>query len=433
MSQDAQAEQLTAWLAEHAIPLRTVEPGNGVDDLKPLAEALDGVRVVGLGEATHGSREFFTLKHRLVEFLVTELGFTTFAIEAGWSACRAVDDYVVHGTGTAELALRQVGFWTWYTEEVHALVEWLRAHNANLPLEKRVRFRGVDPVLEKAGVEAIGGYLSTVDSERARAFRAAAKALRPDVTKISVGGVLRAAFRHLWRRVPGVRAAAEHNEVLAAREVVRETVSWLAGHPAQDPAWHEAQWHAWAVDRAAELRTLPTLGQAGGHLRDRIMGAAVSRILDERPDGRVMLWAHNGHLSAATRSSREAALGAELRDRLGDGYYALALVANEGGFQALKMGGTELAEFVMDPAEPGTLEWQLAKVGGDHLVDLRHARPDPVAREWLAGKHKMRGYGSVVGFWKTMKKESLTFRLGAEYDGVAYLARTTRAQPLKPG
>lgn len=49
MSQDAQAELITAWLAEHAIPLRTVEPGNGVDDLKPLAEVLDGVRVVGLG------------------------------------------------------------------------------------------------------------------------------------------------------------------------------------------------------------------------------------------------------------------------------------------------------------------------------------------------------------------------------------------------
>ncbi|MFB9907045.1 erythromycin esterase family protein [Allokutzneria oryzae] len=142
------ADRVTDWLNENVIALSGVEPGVGVDDIEPLAEVLADVRVVGLGEATHGTREFFTLKHRLVEFLVRRLGFTVFALEAGVAACRAVNDYVVDGVGTARQALATVGFWTWHTEEVLALVEWLRAHNAELPARRRVRFRGIDPLDE---------------------------------------------------------------------------------------------------------------------------------------------------------------------------------------------------------------------------------------------------------------------------------------------
>ncbi|MCK2241731.1 MULTISPECIES: erythromycin esterase family protein [unclassified Crossiella] len=428
MSREPQADQLRTTLANHTIPLHSTNPGHALDDLTPLTAALDGVRVVGLGEATHGTREFFTLKHRLVEFLVTRLSFTVFAIEAGWSSCRAVDDYVVHGTGSAAEVLAKLGYWTWDTEEVLALIEWLRAHNADLPLDQRVRFRGVDPVLERAGTEAIAGYLDTVDSARATTFRGAVKALRAEFSKLSVGRIISEAFRQLWRKIPGVRPGAAQSEVLAARAVVADTVAWLAAHPADNDGWREAEWHAWAVDRAAEIRTLPTLGQAGGHLRDRTMAEALRRILAE-PGARAMVWAHNGHLAAATRSSKEAALGAELRDWLGDGYYALALVTNQGGFQAMKLGTSELAEFELDPAESGTLEWQLAQAGGDHLLDLRAAGADPVLRAWLDGKQRMRAYGSVIGFWPALKKETVSVRLGAEFDGIAYLDRTTRARP----
>lgn len=83
-------DPVTQWLRARAMSL---------DDLTPLRIALNGVRVVGLGEATHGSREFFLIRHRLLEFLVEELGFTTLAVEAGASASRAVDDYVQGGSG----------------------------------------------------------------------------------------------------------------------------------------------------------------------------------------------------------------------------------------------------------------------------------------------------------------------------------------------
>lgn len=92
-------DDIARWLTGHARPLGTLTPGAPHDDLEPLGDALRDVRIVGLGESTHGTREFFRLKHRIAEFLVREAGFTTLALEAGASATRALDTYVRHGTG----------------------------------------------------------------------------------------------------------------------------------------------------------------------------------------------------------------------------------------------------------------------------------------------------------------------------------------------
>ena len=110
-------QELISWLRRHAIRLTTVEAGRGAADLQPLKPVIGRARIVALGEATHGTREFFQLKHRLLEFLVTEMGFTTFAIEANWPESLAVNDYVLHGRDDAARSLAGLRLWTWNTEE----------------------------------------------------------------------------------------------------------------------------------------------------------------------------------------------------------------------------------------------------------------------------------------------------------------------------
>ena len=80
-------EAIVAWLKDQAIPLKSEVFGSGSEDLTPVARIFRDVRIVGLGEATHGSREFSQFKHRMVEFLVQEMGFTVFAIEASYPEC----------------------------------------------------------------------------------------------------------------------------------------------------------------------------------------------------------------------------------------------------------------------------------------------------------------------------------------------------------
>jgi erythromycin esterase-like protein len=119
----------TEWVRLRAIPLKGVEAGSGFEDLEPLREMFTNARVVGLGEATHGTREHFQMKHRLVEFLASECGYTIFSIEASSPEAFRVDDYVSRGKGDPARLIGGMYFWTWNTEEVLDMVEWMREFN----------------------------------------------------------------------------------------------------------------------------------------------------------------------------------------------------------------------------------------------------------------------------------------------------------------
>jgi erythromycin esterase len=113
----AQEKEVITWLQQNAIPIQHVEAGNGFSDLQPLKQVLKDVKVVGLGETTHGTREIFQMKHRLLEFLVTEMGFNTFTIEASFSACQPINDYVLYGKGDRATVLTGQWYVVWDTEE----------------------------------------------------------------------------------------------------------------------------------------------------------------------------------------------------------------------------------------------------------------------------------------------------------------------------
>src|SRR5688572_8436911 len=119
-------DDVIAWLRANALPLASAEPVGGLHDLEPIRAMIGNARIVSLGEATHGTREFFQLKHRLIEYCVAKLGFTVIGFEAEYGATLAVNDYVLHGKGNAVDVVSGMGFWTWDTEEVVALVEWVR-------------------------------------------------------------------------------------------------------------------------------------------------------------------------------------------------------------------------------------------------------------------------------------------------------------------
>ncbi len=146
-----------------AIHLDNLTAGHGFDDLRPFGQMVGDARIVALGEATHGTREFFLLKHRLVEFLVAELGFTIFAIEANWPESEIVNEYILTGKGEPAAALAGLRFWTWDTEEVFALIEWMRAWNAGHGPDRRVRFAGIDAQFPSLAAARLHQYLHMVD------------------------------------------------------------------------------------------------------------------------------------------------------------------------------------------------------------------------------------------------------------------------------
>jgi erythromycin esterase len=198
---ETMTEEVKRWLEATAWPLKSLHAGASDDDLQPLHDVLTDVRVLGMGEATHGTAESFRLKHRLPRFLGRERGFTALAVEVSASGAHAVDDYAVNGTGNAAEALAGLGFRTWRTRELLAVVEWMREHNRTAPPERAVRFVGIDPQRCAASLAVLHGLLPGIAPERA------------DILSGPVGTLADAK--------PGARAADGKQALDEARELLR--------------------------------------------------------------------------------------------------------------------------------------------------------------------------------------------------------------------
>jgi erythromycin esterase-like protein len=157
-----QADPIVEWIRSHAVPLKTPEAGNGFDDMRPLRAVIGDARIVSLGEATHGSREFFQLKHRMLEFMASEMGFSIFAIEANLPEAYRLNDYVLEGKGDPAELLRGMYFWTWDTEEVLAMIRWMREFNKSG--KGRVQFTGFDMQTPTVAANIVRDFTSLYDA-----------------------------------------------------------------------------------------------------------------------------------------------------------------------------------------------------------------------------------------------------------------------------
>ncbi|MFF9853914.1 erythromycin esterase family protein [Streptomyces litmocidini] len=409
------SDEVTSWPVRAALPLTCLTAGAPTTDLQPLKDVLDGVRVVGLGEATHRTREFFQLKHRLLEFLVTELGFSVLAMEASSSAGPAVDAYVRHGIGDAAQVVAGLGFWTWRTHEVLAVVEWMRDYNRGRREDRMVRFVGIDP-------QRCGGSLASVDSF-----------LRETAPDRAAG--LLSSLRVLDTADPGSRPDPH-------RRLVRDAEQLLEFLRRHAPDATDVLRHAGVLVRAADLVTCAREHTDPGRtvfaVRDRHMADAVEAVLDD-PSVRVALWAHNGHIGKRRHGGAVPPLGQHLRSRYGDASYAPGLLLGRGAFRARRMrlrsrarprAGAVLTHRI-GPPRAGTVEARLAAARpGDHLVDLRGtADASPAVREWLDDSGLSRGFGAVVPRW-TYRFQRQPLSPAADFDGPAYVAESSASRPF---
>ncbi|MBK6380306.1 MAG: erythromycin esterase family protein [Chitinophagaceae bacterium] len=155
----AQTESNSAasWLNKNCIPIKYVKAENGFDDLNPLKDLIGDARIVSLGECTHGSSEVFSMKHRMLEYLVKEKGFTIFSIEANMPEAYALNEYIIDGKGDPRKLMAGMYFWTWYTQEVLDMIEWMKKYNETAT--KKIMFTGFDMQFSDVSIKILRKYL----------------------------------------------------------------------------------------------------------------------------------------------------------------------------------------------------------------------------------------------------------------------------------
>jgi erythromycin esterase-like protein len=150
------------WARKNAVPLKTVEAGSGFADMRPIGSIVDDARIVALGEATHGTREFFRLKHRILEYLATQKGFTIFAIEANMPEAYRLNDFVLQGDGDPKQHLKGMYFWTWNTQEVLDMILWMREFNRSG--KGHIEFTGFDMQTPNESIRTVSNFAAIQDS-----------------------------------------------------------------------------------------------------------------------------------------------------------------------------------------------------------------------------------------------------------------------------
>ena len=403
-------EPVLAQVRTAAIPLVTVEAGHGFRDMEPLRKVVGSARIVALGEATHGTREFFQFKHRMLEFLVSEMGFTVFAIEANWPEALAVDDYVLSGKGDPAKALAGLYFWTWNTEEVLDLIRWMRRWNENPGHARKVRFAGVDMQVPPVAAGAVRDYLAPVDPAWAKSLEETfALLMAPDPR----GALSRmdAAKREAMRRAIdelGARMDEKHAELASKSSEVD---------------WRLARQHARILAQFEE-----SVRNTSENVRDRAMAENAAWVLGTSgPGARMVLWAHNGHVSRDAESALGASMGSHLARRFGKDYVSFGFAFDAGSFQAI--GNGTLRNFTVAPAPPGSIDAMLASTGIPlFALDLRGLPPESAAGRWLATRRMARSVGALYDE-SAADKFFVRQALPRNYDVLLFVAKTTAARP----
>ncbi|WP_240348390.1 erythromycin esterase family protein [Longitalea arenae] len=348
-------------------------------DLDALIEAAGDKKVVMLGEASHGTHEYYTWRTAISKRLIEECGFNFIAVEGDWPDCYKINRYI-KGYKDAGNNIHEVlqvfdrwPTWMWANWETAALAEWLREYNQRLSMEKKVGFYGLDVYSLWDSMDAMVKYLDKEDGEAASSVKAAIHCFEP--------------FRE--REQAYAYSLKEHNcrdTVLALLKEIRMKAQFLNGE--REAGFNTEQNALIAVNAEKYYSSLIGFDNDSWNIRDTHMMETLERLLAfHGPDARGIVWEHNTHIgdARATDMKQEGMvnIGELGRKRYGEEeVFLVGFGSYKGTVLAGEAWGAQMEEMDVPPARPGSVEealhlrgsndrYMIFKEETDRLFDLR--------------------------------------------------------------
>ncbi len=398
-------------------------------DLEPLLRRIGDARIVLLGEATHGTSEFYRMRERISRGLIERKGFSFVAIEGDWPDAARIDHYVRHAEYPPSewTAFARFPVWMWRNREVADFVDWLRARNADVEPGSRIAFHGLDLYSLNDSMRAVLDYLDDVDPQSARVARERYGCLTP------------------WQSDP---ATYGHAALTGAfRTCEREVVSMLLDLMEKRRAYAEhdgerfldAMQNARLVANAERYyRTMYYGSRASWNLRDGHMFATLQTLLDfHGPQSKAIVWAHNSHVgeSAATEmaSRGEYNIGHLCRKEFGNAAYSIGFGTNSGFVAAASEWDAPMEVKAVRPALPESYERLCHEAGrARFLLPMRN----PVSTDVVEALLKPRLERAIgVIYRPRTERESHYFKavLPSQFDEYVWFDETRAVTPLQTG
>lgn len=405
------------WMTANSVPFDTDDPFAPSDsDLVPLDAMIGSASLIAMGESTHGTRQFFRMKHRVFQYLVEHHGFDHFSIEASLPEALAVDYFVQTGVGNPATLIRGMHFWTWTTQEVVALVTWMQQWN-KAGRQPRLRFSGFDMQYAGVAVDSVLAFTKSLSTSLGDSVRAAYQCL--DAARESSAAEPSA---ERYRQLPaGVQQACRAAIASIDSLFARRAGAWtpLAGE-----------------DRTLLMQRLARIvsqweDNARTFSRDRSMAENVAWWKSRNRGAGMMLWAHNGHISR-----HPGWMGAYLKDRFGADYLNMGLTFSSGFFNAfLQIAPGEYGGLTSHPAAgswPGSLEALMDATGRARaIVDTRAMLTGGPVATSLRHRLTMRSIGAAFSRTTHLGTYQWAVALPDDYDIVIWFKEAGASQLIR--
>lgn len=398
-----------------------------------VLDMIGDASLVLVGEASHGTHEFYKYRAELTKRLIKEKDFTAVAVEADFPDAYRVNRYV-YGSGrdtSANEALsdfKRFPLWMWRNREVEGFVEWLRAHNENTPLQNRTGFYGLDLYSLHSSMEAVLGYLSRIDPEAAGRAR-----------------YRYSCFDHYGEDAQHYGYAASYD---LARSCEREVVGQLAelrraaaeymnrdGFVARDDYFFALQ-NARLVKNAEEYYREMFHGRVSSwNLRDRHMAETLfdlaAHIESEDRSAKIVVWEHNSHLGDARATEMGARgewnVGQLVREKYGSQACLIGFTTHVGTVTAADNWDEPAQVKKVRPGMKGSYEFLFHEVGLPRFFqDLR----EPGIRELLARPCLERAIGVIYRPETERLSHYFEANLSGQFEAVIHFDTTRALEPL---
>jgi erythromycin esterase len=414
--------ELNGAIKQWAYPLKSKA------DLQPLFDRIGDSRIVMLGEASHGTHEYYTWRSHISKRLIEEKGFSFIAVEGDWPDCyrlnRFVKGYDIDNKSSFKVlhAFNRWPTWMWANWEIVALADWMQLHNEGLPANRKAGFYGLDVYSLWESMENIMQYLKKTDPAALKVAEEAFQCFEP---------YRKDEGQSYARATQFVPELCENEVINLLKEIQKKLPSYNTDH---ENVFNAEQNALVTVNAERYYRAMIKGGPHSWNLRDRHMADTLERLLRfHGENSKVIVWAHNTHVgdARATDMADEGMfnIGELARMEHHDkGVFLVGFGSYKGTVMAGRNWGAEMKAMQLPEAIKGSWEYSLHNAGKENKLLLMD---DFMSNDMLMENHiGHRAVGVVYNPEYEKYGNYVPTILPLRYDAFIYLDETKALHPL---
>lgn len=394
--------------------------------LDPLLESIGNAQFVLLGEASHGTHEYYTWRAQISKRLIKEKGFNVIAVEGDWPDCYKINRWI-KGMDPEKISITEVlktfdrwPTWMWANWEIASFASWLKSHNDLLPYRDKTGFYGLDVYSLWESLDIMIDYLEKEDPETAKLARNAFQCFEPFKERDSYASVFSSSKP--WCR----------DQVIRLLKEVRQN-----SHKYRDEqeADLNAEINALVMANAEKYyKAMAGFGEESWNVRDRHMVETLNTLTRYHgPDTKVIIWEHNTHIGDARATDMAddglVNVGQLVREQHGNsGVFLAGFGSASGTVIAGDFWGAPMKKMEVPQAIKGSIEDKLHQLDGENKLVI--LKDNPTLQDAFSHRAGHRAIG-VVYHPERERGNYVPTVLSKRYDAFLYLDKTTALHPLK--